>query len=274
MPINIAYSVTEFIKIFAGVMTFAYYLSLQGMKNRTIFWMGIFYLISGGMVSFMAFPAFLSLVFYLPFSLLVIHWSFKGKKWIIPLYTLALVLYNFYLAYAALIFTGIMFIVEYFKRKDFNFWRLLLDGVIFLGLMILGLIMSLGILYPSILFILEDTYRSIGTFDPWVVNVFGLELELFKPEIYIRFLAKMFSEQRPIAFYGFMQDYTKEHVSLYITMTGLTLMSYVYFMKDRISNIYKVLIPIGLILMLFPIFSYVFSERPISPIPVGSISIP
>ncbi|NLZ62015.1 MAG: YfhO family protein [Acholeplasmataceae bacterium] len=259
MPINIAYSVTEFIKIFAGVMTFAYYLSLQGMKNRTIFWMGIFYLISGGMVSFMAFPAFLSLVFYLPFSLLVIHWSFKGKKWIIPLYTLALVLYNFYLAYAALIFTGIMFIVEYFKRKDFNFWRLLLDGVIFLGLMILGLIMSLGILYPSILFILEDTYRSIGTFDPWVVNVFGLELELFKPEIYIRFLAKMFSEQRPIAFYGFMQDYTKEHVSLYITMTGLTLMSYVYFMKDRISNIYKALIPIGLILMLFPIFSYVFS---------------
>ncbi|MFA5467014.1 MAG: YfhO family protein, partial [Candidatus Izemoplasmatales bacterium] len=259
MPINIAYSVTEFIKIFAGVMAFAYYLSLQGMKNRTIFWMGLFYFISGGMVSFMAFPAFLSLAFYLPFALLVIHWSFKGKKWIVPLFTLALVMYNFYLAYTALIFTGIMFIVEYIKRNDFKFWRFLLDGAIFLGLMVLGLVMSLWILYPSVLFILEDTYRATGSFNPWVVDIFGLELKLFKPEIYIRFLAKMFSEQRPIGFYGFMQDYTKEHVSLYITMTGLSMMFYVYFMKGKISNIYKIIIPIGLILMFFPVFSYVFS---------------
>ncbi len=259
MPTNIAYSSTEFLKILAGVMTFAYYLSLQGMKNRTVFWMGLFYFISGGMVSFMAFPAFLSLAFYLPFALLVIHWSFKGKKWIVPLFSLALVMYNFYLAYMALIFTGIMFIVEYLKRQDFKFWRFILDGAVFLGLLVLGIVMSLGILYPSVLFIIEDTYRYTGTFNPWIIDIFGYELKLFKPDIYIRFLAKMFSEQRPIGFYGFMQDYTKEHTSLYITMTGLSIMSYVYFLRDRISKIYKVLIPLGLVLMFFPLFSYVFS---------------
>jgi hypothetical protein len=42
-------------------------------------------------------------------------------------------------------------------------------------------------------------------------------------------------------------------------MTGLAIMSYVFFMRDRISKIYKVLIPFGFILMFFPLFSYVFS---------------
>ncbi len=259
MPTQLAYSVTELIKILAGVLVFAYYLSTQNMKNRTIFWMGIIYFISGGTVSFMAFPAFLSLVFYLPLSLLVIHWFFKGKEWVVPLFALILVFYNFYLAYTALIFTGIMFIVEYFKRPDFRFLHFLRDGMIFLFLLVLGVGMSLVILYPSVLFILEDTYRSTGRFNAWIINIGNFELKLFQPEIYIRFLAKMFAEQRPIGFYGFAQDYTKEHVSLYITMTGLSLMSYVVFMKDRISKIYKALIVFGIILMIFPLFSYVFS---------------
>lgn len=259
MPIELAYSVTEFIKILAGVMIFAYYLSLKGMKNRTVFWMGVVYFVSGGTVSFMAFPAFLSLAFYIPMSLVVIHWSFTGKKWVVPIFAFLLVFYNFYLAYTLLFFIGIMYIVEYLKRDDFHILRFLRAGVIFLFLLILGLGLSMVILYPSILFIIEDTYRTSGSFTPWIVNVFGREWKLFKPEIYFRFLGKIFAETRPIAFYGFAQDYTKEHVSLYITMTGLVLMSYIYFMRDRISRVYKFLIPFGIILAFFPLFSTVFS---------------
>jgi len=259
MPTQLAYSVTELFKIFAGVMVFSYYLSKQGYKNRTIFWMGIVYFVSGGTVSFMAFPVFLSLTFYLPLGLLVIQWAKEGHKWIVPLYAMALVFYDFYLAYTALIFTGLMFILEYVKRPGFKFWHFLWDGAVFLFLLVLGVGMSLVILYPSVLFIIEDTYRPTGRFTAWVIDIFGYQLKLFKPEIYIRFLAKMFAEQRPVGFYGFLQDYTKEHVSLYITMTGLALMSYVWFMKDKISRIYKVTIVIGLVLMFFPLFSYVFS---------------
>jgi len=36
-------------------------------------------------------------------------------------------------------------------------------------------------------------------------------------------------------------------------------MTYIYAMKDRIARIYKILIPIGIILMIFPISSFVFS---------------
>jgi hypothetical protein len=261
MPTELAYSSFELIKIWAGVMLFAYYLSLQGMKLRTVFWMGIVYFVSGGTVSFMAFPVFLSLVFYLPLGLLVIHWFFHGKKWVVPLYAFILIFYDFYLGYTAIAFVSFMFIIEYFKRPNFNALRFLKDGVVFLCLILLGIVMSSVILVPSIQFIIEDTYRDQGSVSSWTVSVFGQNLELFKPNVYIRILAKMFTEQKAIAFYGFENSYVTEHASLYITVIGLVFMNYIYFMKGRIARVYKIAIPIAFIFMIFPIFSYVFSGQ-------------
>lgn len=265
MPIEIAYSATELIKILAGVMIFAYYLSLKGMKTRTIFWMGVIYFISGGSVSFMAFPVFLSLAFYLPLSLVVIHFFFHKKRWIVPLYAMMVIFYDFYLGYMALAFISIMFLVEFFKEPDFNFWKLLKEGIIFLFLLLLGVVMSLVILYPSILYILEDTYRPEGFFDSWVITIGSFELKLFQPTIYIRLLAKIFTEQKGIGFYGFENNYGQEHVSLFITVIGFAYMNYIFFMKGRIARVYKILIPISLLLIFFPIFSFVFSGTTDSP---------
>ncbi len=265
IPIEIAYSATELIKIFAGVMIFAYYLHLKGMKNRTIFWMGVTYFISGGSVSFMAFPVFLSLTFYLPLSLVVIHFFFHKKRWIVPLYALVVIFYDFYLGYMALAFISIMFIVEYFKEPDFNFFKFIKDGAIFLFLLLLGVVMSLVILYPSILFIIEDTYRPEGYFDSWIVTIGSYDLELFQPTIYLRVIAKIFTAQKGIAFYGFENNYGQEHISLFISVVGFVYMSYIYFMKGRIARVYKFLIPLSLILIIFPIFSFVFSGTMDSP---------
>jgi len=259
VPTELAYSITELIKIWAGVMVFAYYLSLCGMKNRTIFWMGVIYFISGGSVSFMAFPVFLSLTFYLPLGLVVIHWFLKGKKWIVPLYVLALILYDFYLGYTAIAFVSILFIIEAVKQPNFRFFRFILDGIMFLGLILLGVLMSTVILYPSILYILEETYRPENTFDAWTVTIGSFDLKLFKPTIYIRIFAKLFVEQKPIGFYGFENHYGQEHISLFISVVGLVYMNYVYFMRDKISRVYKVAILLSFIMMFLPIFSYVFS---------------
>jgi len=259
MPTELAYSSTELIKIWAGVMVFAYYLKLTGMKNRTIFWMGIIYFVSGGSVSFMAFPVFLSLAFYLPASLVVIQLFFRGKKWVVPLFVLALVFYDFYLAYSAIAFMSVLYIVEAIKRPGFNILKFLRDGAFFLTLILLGVVMSAVILYPSIRFILEDTFRDTGSFHAWEVTIFGQDLKLFQPTIYIRVLAKIFAEQKGIGFYGFENNYGLEHASLYITVTGIVFMNYIYFMKGRIARIYQVLIPFGLVLIFFPLFSYVFS---------------
>ncbi|MBU1144439.1 MAG: YfhO family protein [Firmicutes bacterium] len=262
MPTEIAYSTTELIKILAGVLIFAYYFSLQGMKNRTIFWMSMIYFISGGTVSFMAFPVFLSMVFYLPLSLVVIHFFFHKKRWIVPLFTMALIFYDFYLGYTVLAFISVMFLVEYFKRPNFRLLNFIKEGILFLGLLLLGVAMSLVILYPSVLYILQDTYRPEGTFDPVLFNFGPIEIELFQPEIYIRMLAKIFTEQKPIGFYGFTDDYKIEHVSLYISIIGFAYMSYIFFMRGRISKVYKTTLVVGLVFMIFPIFSRIFSGTP------------
>ncbi|MDT8337071.1 MAG: YfhO family protein [Candidatus Izemoplasmatales bacterium] len=259
MPTEIAYSITELLKIFMGVMALAYYFHLKGMKNRTIFWMSIFYFVSGGMVSFMAFPVFLSIIFYMPLSLVVIHFFFNKKRWMVPVFALLIVFYDFYLAYMLLAFLSFAFIIEYFKREGFRLLTFLKDGIIFLSLLILGVMMAGVILLPSIAFILEETYRSQATFNAWIVNIGSYELKLFQPEIYIRYLAKIVAEQKPIGFYGFEDDYGLEHISLYITVIGFVYMCNIFFMKDRISRVYKISFLIALIFMIFPLFSYVFS---------------
>jgi len=259
LPVELAYSSTELFKIFIGVMTLAYYFHLKGMKNRTIFWLSIFYLVSGGMVSYMAFPAFLSMTFYLPLALIVIHFYMNKKRWIVPIFALALIFYNFYLAYTVLVFIAFAYMLEYFKYEKIKLWKFIKDGVIFFLLLILGVLMGAIILLPSINFILEETYRGTANFNAWIINIGSYELKLFQPNIYIRYLAKIFTEQRGIGFYGFENDYGLEHVSLYITIIGFAYMSQVLFMKDRISRVYKVTFLIILIFMVFPLFSYVFS---------------
>jgi len=265
MPTEIAYSATELIKILAGVMVFAYYLSLKGMKNRTIFWISIMYFISGGSVSFMAFPVFLSLAFYLPLGLVVIHYFIRKARWIVPLYAMIVIFYDFYLGYMALAFVSILFIVEYFKEPKFNFFRFIRDGAVYLFLLLLGVGMSMVILVPSILYILQDTYRPEGYFDSWIVNIGSYELKLFQPTIYIRVLAKIFTEQKGIGFYGFENNYGQEHISLFISVIGFAYMNLIFFMKGRIARVYKALIPISMILILLPIFSFVFSGTTDSP---------
>ncbi len=263
MPTELAYSITELIKIFAGVMLFAYYLSLKGMKNRTIFWMSMIYFIAGGSVSFMAFPVFLSLTAYMPLSLIVIHYFFHKKRWIVPLFAFASILYDFYLGYTLMAFISFAYIIEYIKEPGFKFFRFILDSIIFISLLLLGVLMAAAVAYPSIIYILEETYRNTGSFNSWDIEfaVFGKDiiLKLFQPNIYIRLLSKMLIEQKPIGFYGFENSYATEHFSLYISLFGLVYMNYIFFMRDKISRIYKIAIIVGIFMMIIPLFSYVFS---------------
>ncbi|MDD3126361.1 MAG: YfhO family protein [Candidatus Izemoplasmatales bacterium] len=261
MPIGVAISSTELIKALAGVMVLAYYFYLKGMKNRTIFWMGVIYLISGGSGCFMAFPAFFSLIFYLPTSLLVIYWFQHKKAWVVPLFVVVLVFYNFYCAYMAIAFMSVLYVIEALKKPNSNIWVFLRDGLAFLGLILLGVAMSCVMLVPTVQFIMESTERSAGAAWQWAVTIGEWNLTLFKPEIYIRILTKAFTAQRSVGFLGFLGPgyYGYEHVSLYISLVGITIMSYVFFMRDRISWIYKTVIIAFSIMMIFPFFSYIFS---------------
>ncbi|MFW5794038.1 MAG: YfhO family protein [Bacillota bacterium] len=259
MPTALAISSTELIKILTGVVLFAIYLGLKDYKTRTIFWASLIYFVNGGTVSFMNFPAFLSLTAYLPLSLIIIHYFFKKKYWVVPLFVLMAVFYNFYLAYMLLAFTSFAYLIEYFKSREFKIGDFLLEGTKFLSLLLLGVLMSSVLLLPAITFISEETARSTVTFEPWIVDLKFIELKLFPPEVYIRYFAKLFAPHRPVSFRGFLGDYKIEHVSTYVTLIGFVIMLYVFFIKEKVARVYKIVFIFLLIFMIFPIFSSILS---------------
>ncbi|MFP4478204.1 MAG: YfhO family protein [Candidatus Izemoplasmatales bacterium] len=259
MPTVIAISSTELLKIVVGVLLVAIYLSLKKYKTQTIFWVGLIYFVNGGTVSFMNFPAFLSMTVYLPMALIVIHYFFEKKYWVVPIFVLAIVLYNFYLAYMVLAFISFAFIIEYFKYQKFSVKSLIFKGLGFLSLLLLGVIMSSVILLPAITFISEETIRTPVDFKPWILNLKFIELKLFEPEVYLRYFAKMYAPQRPVSFRGFLGDYKLEHVSNYVTVVGFFLMTLIFFMKGKVALVYKIMFGVLLTFSLVPFFSTVLS---------------
>lgn len=258
-PTVLAISLTEMVKIVAGVVLVMIYLSLKKYSTRTIFWVGLIYFVNGGSVSFMNFPAFLTMTVYLPLALIVIHYFFEKKYFVVPLYVVLVVFYNFYLAYMLLAFISFAYIIEYFKFHKFQIKTFLFKGFSFLLLILLGVVMSSVVLLPSITFISEETARGVATFKPWIIDLKFVELKLFDLQVYIRYFAKLYSPQRPVSFRGFLGDYKLEHVSNYMTIIGFVMMLLVFFMRDKKSRVYQVMFGFLFIFMVFPVFSSLFS---------------
>lgn len=259
MPTVVAVSFTEMIKIIAGVVLLGIYMSLKKYKTSTIFWVGLIYFVNGGSVSFMNFPAFLTMTVYLPLALIVIHYFFEKKCYVVPLYVVLIIFYNFYLAYMLLVFISFAYMIEYFKFNKFNFKKFLLNGMGFLSLLLVGVLMSSVVLLPAITFISEETVRSAVTFHPWVIDLKFTELKLFDIQVYIRYFAKLYAPQRPVSFRGFLGDYKLEHVSNYMTLIGLVFMLLVFFMKDKKARVYQIMFGLLFVFSIFPFFSSLFS---------------
>ena len=259
MPTVIAISTVELLKLVFGVFLLGTYFALKKVPAKIILYVSLLYFVSGGIVSFMNFPAFLSLVVYLPLGLLVIHYFLQQNYWVVPLFVFLIVLYNFYLAYMVLAFMSFAFLLEYFKYHEFRITSFLAKGASFLALMLLGVVLSSVILLPAITFISEQTIRTSVTFEPWVLDFRLFEVKLFPPEVYVRYFAKFYAPQRPPSFRGLLNDYKLEHVSNYITVFGLFGMSLIFFLKGKIARVYKIMIGIFIFAFIFPVFSSVLS---------------
>ena len=83
----------------------------------------------------------------------------------------------------------------------------------------------------------------------------------FNKEVLYRILGSIFVPSYPSAFYGYLESYFLEHASLYITGTGVFLSTYVLFLKDYKSKIYKWIYVVMIIFMSLPFFSYIFSAN-------------
>lgn len=285
MNFELAFGITELFKLFMGTMIFAYYLKLRGSSNKGIFFASLVYLVCGYNVTMMAFSAFFSLVFYFPFAALLVAYFEKNRKSIVTIGVVAICFYNFYLAYTVLLFMALVFIVDYVidhtlktereklknneinSKKDFvivngkalglYLWNMIKKGLECAGLMLLGVLISMVILLPSALFILEDIFPRSDKYKLWTFNDASMACTAIQQ--YMRILAEVFTPAQSTQFYAFNNNYITDHLSLYITITGLLITLYVFHLKDRKSNIFKICIFVEVIMLMIPAVYMLFS---------------
>ena len=283
MNFEIAFGITEMIKLFLGTLMFAYFLYLRKCSNKAIFVASLIYFICGYNSVMMAFSGFFSLVFYYPFGAVCIEKFKKDNRLLLPIGTALLVFYNFYLGACVMLFMGVWFILSYFldnkladtidELKKINpdakyvtlrafilyIGRGFAKGVICALYMAIGILIAGIILLPSISYFLTDSFPRTDNFYKWSFNAPEGYEKTSAIKMYMRILGNLFTPTYSTDFYGFINDYITDHNSLYVTITGLMILLFVFKLKDRESRIFKVFIVIEVVMLLFPIFYMLFS---------------
>lgn len=283
MNFEIAFGITEMIKLFLGTLMFAYFLYLRKCSNKAIFVASLIYFICGYNSVMMAFSGFFSLVFYYPFGAVCIEKFKKNNKLLLPIATALLVFYNFYLGACVMLFMGVWFILSYFldnkladtiaELKAINhdaknvtlravilyLGRGFVKGIICAMYMAVGILIASIILLPSISYFLTDSFPRTDNFYKWSFNApEGFE-KTSAIKMYMRILGNLFTPTYSTDFYGFINDYITDHNSLYMTITGLVILLFVFRLKDRESKIYKSFLVLEVVMLLFPFFYMLFS---------------
>lgn len=258
MPFSFAFGLQEFSKLFVGVILFAVYLHMRGRGNKAVFFGALLYGICGANVINQAFPIYYSLIAYLPATAIIMEYFHRGKKFILPLYICSLVFYNYYNAYLCIIFAFFLLLIHYaidYKKENKSF---ALEFGSFCLLGILGVLMGAIVLIPSALAILRDTTKGSG------MAIDFSQLFIFKDNVqYLRLLGELFTPAISTDYWGFSNNgwysYINMHLSIYMTITGLLIALSVYFLHDRESSVFKVIMPLEIIVLFMPLFYMLFS---------------
>lgn len=249
---SVAFSCVELMKVVLGVTAFAFFLQKCKYNNKIVLILSFMYFATGGAWAFATYPTYFSLFFYLPVSLIVVKWFVEGKRWILPIYGFVLVLYNFYNAYTLFIFMLFDYIVITIRDNYVNIKKLIKDAFVFGCHIILSVIMSMFILLPSVMYILKYTSRNNFEFS------FFYDINVYLKMIYKVFVYEsgVNNLQNGMMYTG---TYANSQYSFYIGVLGLYILLMLFFLKDRVSKIYKWTLVSIVIMMMFPIFSMIFS---------------
>ncbi|MCR5741016.1 MAG: YfhO family protein [Gammaproteobacteria bacterium] len=184
MPTEIAMSIIEIVKLILGAMSISLYLSYKGYKAKWVHLIGLLYFSSSGITCFSCFSSFTTLAFLLPFSLVIGHWFTKGKWYYVAPYCALSILYNYYLSYT--VFAFMAFSIVFMLILDREKWyKVIYKTLIYVGLIIVGLMMSMFIFLPSVLFILKSTTRNVveGSSLQSMIKMFGSYFEIILESI-------------------------------------------------------------------------------------------
>lgn len=256
-----AYSIVNILKpILASYLMF-YVLLRKGLSNKTSFFASLIYFSSGITQCYFVFPVYLGINFYIPLAMLFVDKFLEDKNYffLITIFTIIVIFYDFYLSYMLLAFLMIYLLTSVYMQDDFSlfkkntfiinkkFYSYLITSII---LILIGLMISMVVFLPSFNYIINDTFRQTGTYDLFKFDkdhYFTIFLNYFLP-----------NEPHRLMLIG-PGDYVKEHISFYQTILGFIFLCYFFSFKESKYRRLQLVVIVLNILSLFPIFSMIFS---------------
>ncbi|MCR5350619.1 MAG: YfhO family protein [Acholeplasmatales bacterium] len=271
LPNEVAYNITVIARVCAGSMIFYYFL-VRHHTTKTSFIGALILLISGMTQTYFIFTVYVGIIFYAPLAMLVVDLVIeKQKKWffIIPIYILSVVLFDFYMAYMLIAFMCFYLVIklhieDYFsiwpKRDNFifknkTFWILFIK---YMAFVLLGVIISMFFLLPSALYIVLESNRSQSKTEE---SMWYFCKSRYDDKLYIaHYFLQIINLYIPNETHQFCLTpggaYIREHASLYITSGALIYLVYFFLIrKDRIINRYKFWVLAFNVAFFIPIFS-------------------
>lgn len=271
IPNEYAYCLSFYLRIALGALLF-YYVLVRKLNNKAAFFASLILFIGGLTEAYYIFPVYLGVVFYAPLAMLLVDLIIEKKKllWylLIPIYTASVIFYDFYIAYMLLAFLGFYFIIKNHISNEFSiigkntifkngkFWLSFLKFVVAI---LIGLLISMAILLPSALYVLNESNRA-GTNINESLLYFSVKNDDGTYSIswrhYFTQFINLFMPNEPHRFcLNDAGDYVREHASLYVTSGGLIFLISFFFIKGKEENRLKFWVILFNILFLIPAVS-------------------
>lgn len=279
MQAETAYGITNFLRPLCGALLLYYVLYRKNLKIKTCIVTSLIYFFGGMTEAYYVFPVYLGINFYAPLAMLLCDLCLDKKgKWylLLPLYSVTVILYDFYLAYMLLAFLMIYFIVSMHERDIFSFfskkncfiinkefWLRFLECF---SLVILGVLMAAFMLIPSMQYVLIESSRNSTSFKEqlWFFTNYdnNLHKQVFSWRHYFTMWCNFFMPNEPHRFMLVAAgDYVKEHATFYLTCGGAVYLTYFFFLRGKRANRLKGWVLFLNALFLIPIFSKIFTAN-------------
>lgn len=279
-----AYAIMNFMRPVAGALLF-YYVIARKYNYKAAFLCALILFCGGTTESYYIFPVYLGICFYAPLAMLIIDLCIEKKGYfylLLPLYSIVVILYDFYIAYMLLAFACVYFVATMhaslgeaslpFGKRFLEFFKRLFE---FLFFIFVGVAMGAFFLMPSALYIMHQTSRnddatlsevlySLFHFNSkkesyWYFNCEGGTIVNFSLRHYFTQWMNLFMPNDPhqlcLVEAG---DYVREHATLYMTCGGLLYLVYFFFLEGKYEGRLKFWVALMNILLLIPIFSVIF----------------
>lgn len=276
MDAETAYALCNYSRVMCGSLLLFYVLYRKQMKNITSFVVSLIYFVGGMTQAYYVFPVYLGINFYVPLAMLIVDLCIEKKKdWylLLPLYSVVVILYDFYLAYMLLAFLMFYFVAESHKKDEFSFfgkntiiknYKFWLSFLKTLGLVVLGVGMALYMLLPSMLYVLNESSRSSGTYESslWIFQIYNSDAKgyITSWRHYFTLWCNFFIPNEPHTFMLVEAgDYVKEHASFFITSGGAIFLGYFFFINKKEFNRMKLWVVIINALFIMPIASMILT---------------